>query len=205
MKNVFDLYPEEYDNWFSKHTFAYLTELLALKKAVGISKRGIEIGIGTGRFAQMLEIPYGIDTAFQMLKIAKVRGCNVALADARKLPFKNDEFGYALLMVTLSFVRNPKGVIREAKRILAEDGKLIIGIIDKNSKLGRLYRKKESVFYESARFFSADRVIRFLRENKFHSIKTLQTLFDDPAKMQGIEKVKKEYGKGSFVVIAGIK
>lgn len=203
--NVFDLHYNEYDNWFIRNQSVYLTELLALKKIITKPQRGLEIGIGTGRYAQMLGIPYGIDISFPMLKIARERECIVACADANKLPFKKDEFEYSLLMVTLCFVKSPKKVIKEAKRILVKDGKLVIGIIDKNSKLGRLYQKKDSVFYKSARFFSTREVMQLFKKNGFRKIITYQTLFNEPDKINEIGKIKKGYGKGGFVVIAGIK
>jgi ubiquinone/menaquinone biosynthesis C-methylase UbiE len=97
-KNIFDLHYQEYDAWFDENHYVYLSELLALKRVIPNSKKGIEIGIGTGRFAQMLEIPFGIDISFPMLKIARERGCSVALADAARLPFKTNQFDFALLM-----------------------------------------------------------------------------------------------------------
>jgi len=204
-KNIFDLHYQEYDAWFDENHYVYLSELLALKRVIPNSKKGIEIGIGTGRFAQMLEIPFGIDISFPMLKIARERGCSVALADAARLPFKTNQFDFALLMVTLCFVKNPKSVIREAKRIIKENGKIIIGIIDKNTKLGRLYEKKDSIFYKSARFFSTKEVVQILKRNGFYNIEIFQTLFKEPDKIKKIDKIKKGFGEGGFVVITGIK
>jgi len=144
MNNIFDLYTEEYDNWFDKNYHAYLTELLALKREIPNGKKGVEIGIGTGRFAQMLNIHCGIDLSKKMLKIAKDRGCKVALADAKDLPFRTNEFDCALLMVTLCFVDNSKKVVKETKRIITKSGKIIIGIIDRNSRLGKYYQQKKA-------------------------------------------------------------
>jgi len=204
-KNIFDLHYREYDDWYVKNHYVYSSELLALKRVIPDSKNGIEIGIGTGRFARMLEVPFGIDISLPMLKIAKKRGCCVTLADAAKLPFKSNQFDFALLMVTLCFVKNPKSVIKEAKRILGKNGKLIIGIIDKNSKLGKLYRRKDSIFYKVARFFSPKEVVQILKKNGFYNIEIFQTLFKEPDKIKKIDKIKKGFGEGGFVVIAGIK
>lgn len=204
-KGIFDLYAQEYDNWFEKHRHAFLTEVLALKKEIPYGKKGIDIGVGSGRFAQMLDIRYGVDVSYQLTKIAKNRGCEVAVADALNLPMRANEFDYALLMVTLCFVKNPTKVINEAKRILAKRGKLIIGIIDRNSNLGTSYRKKNSVFYKSAQFYTTEEVLRLLRRNGFHNLKTQQTIFKNPEMMHMIDTIKKGYGKGGFVVISGMK
>jgi ubiquinone/menaquinone biosynthesis C-methylase UbiE len=203
VKNIFDRYADNYDTWFENNRHAYLTEVLALKKEIP-NGTGIEIGVGSGRFASMLAIPYGIDISFRLTKIASDRGCDVAIADAENLPFRTGEFDYGLLMVTLCFVKNPHAVITEARRVLTEHGKLIIGIIDKNSHLGTLYRKKKSIFYLSAQFYSTQEVIAMLKSAGFHRIKTMQTLFENPEDMHAVDTITNGYGEGGFVVISGV-
>ena len=51
---VYDQFANEYDAWFEKHLNFYQSELLAMKQAVPQHKKGIEIGVGTGRFAEPL-------------------------------------------------------------------------------------------------------------------------------------------------------
>ena len=204
-KSVFDLHTDKYDDWFNTHQHAFLTELLVLKKELTNAKKAIEIGVGTARFAQLLNISFGIDISYPMVKIAKRRGCEVAIADAKDLPLRTGDFDFVLLMVTLCFIKYPKRVIKEAKRILTTHGKLIVGIIDKTSELARSYQKKNSIFYNSARFFSTREVIQLLRNNGFYNIRTTQTLFNDPYKMKKIDVFKSGYGEGGFVVITGTK
>jgi len=55
-ENIFDIYPKEYDNWYEENKFAYLSEIEALKKVIPEKGEGLEIGVGTGRFAQPLRI-----------------------------------------------------------------------------------------------------------------------------------------------------
>lgn len=204
-KNVFDIYAQKYDDWFTKHQHAYLTELLTLKKEIPNSKKGIDIGIGTARFAQVLNIPFGIDISCPMLRIAETRGCYVAAADAEDLPFESNKFDYALLMVTLCFVKSPKRVIQEAQRILKKKGKLIIGMIDEKSHLGRMYRKKNGIFYRSARFYSTEDVRKLLKSNNFAGIKIWQALFNNSEHMDEIADITEGYGKGGFIVMSGTK
>ena len=205
MRSIFDLYAEKYDRWFDENHTAYMTELLALKNEISNGRGAIEIGVGTARFAQMLNIAYGVDLSASMLQIAKERRCCVALADAENLPFRTGEFDHALLMVTLCFVKHPVRVVKEAKRILAKNGKLVVGIIDKKSTLGRLYQETNSVFYNHARFFTAEEVLQLLQAIGFHKIHATQTLFHDPHRMGKIERLKKGHGKGGFVVTTGLK
>ncbi|KPK73283.1 hypothetical protein AMJ87_02300 [candidate division WOR_3 bacterium SM23_60] len=203
--SIFDIYTERYDEWFCEHTHAFLSELRALQREFINGGRGIEIGIGTGRFAQALSIRFGVDISYPMVRIAKNRGCEVAVADAENLPLAQNTFDYALLMVTICFVRNPQKVIREARRIITRNGKLIVGIIDKKSFLGSLYQKRKSPFYGVAHFYSAVEVIDMLRRNRFRNIEVSQTLFQAPEELHTLDEIRAGHGQGGFVVITGVK
>jgi ubiquinone/menaquinone biosynthesis C-methylase UbiE len=54
----------------------------------GCSKRekGLEIGVGTGRFAKILGMEYGIDPSERMLSIAKERGIKTFVGRGRIYP-----------------------------------------------------------------------------------------------------------------------
>jgi hypothetical protein len=47
----FEAHAERYEAWFERHPAAYASELLALRPFVPLSGRGLEIGVGSGRFA----------------------------------------------------------------------------------------------------------------------------------------------------------
>ena len=55
----FETHHERYDAWFKKHEAAYVSELLALRPFVPWEGRGVEIGVGSGRFAA----PLGVQVA----------------------------------------------------------------------------------------------------------------------------------------------
>jgi len=206
--DVFDNYTKEYEEWFEKNKFAYLSEVVALKKVVLEGKgKGLEIGVGTGRFAEPLGVEVGIDPSENMLKIAESRGIKTILGKGEELPFADNEFDFILVAFTICFVDDAKKVIEEAKRVLKNNGRIIIGIIDKNSTLGKIYqnKKSKSKFYRIARFYSTEEVIEMLKKCGFGNIKTCQTLFDLPENLSKIEYPKEGYGEGGFVVIYGSK
>ena len=68
---------KEYDAWYDRHPALYRTELAALQRVVP-SGMGLEIGVGTGRFAAPLGVGFGLDPAIRMLRLAKERGLLVA-------------------------------------------------------------------------------------------------------------------------------
>jgi len=98
---IFDIYSKEYDQWYEENKFAYLSELEALKKVVPKKGKGLEIGVGTGRFAQPLGVTFGIDPSKKMLEIAKKRGIKTSVGKGENLPFTDNEFDYVLIVITI--------------------------------------------------------------------------------------------------------
>ena len=63
MSNIksFEKYSNEYEEWFENNRSLYQDEVKSLKKLVGNTQNGLEIGIGTGRFALPIGIKIGIE------------------------------------------------------------------------------------------------------------------------------------------------
>ena len=57
----FERYTEEYEDWLERNKFAYLSELEAIKSQLPKTGYGLEIGVGSGRFAAPLGIKLGIE------------------------------------------------------------------------------------------------------------------------------------------------
>ncbi|RJO63629.1 MAG: class I SAM-dependent methyltransferase [Candidatus Omnitrophota bacterium] len=203
MKQVFDTYCKQYDVWYDKNKFAYLSTLKVIKKVLPKVGIGLEIGVGTGRYAAPLGIKYGIDPSKRMLAIAKKRGVCVRLGYAEALPFKDLTLDYVAIITTLCFVKDPVRVLVEARRVLKKEGKIIIAFVDKKSFLGKLYQRKKSVFYKQAHFFSPEEVEHMLKKSGFHKLSFYQVLFRPPERVYSIEKEQKGFGKGGFVVVKG--
>jgi ubiquinone/menaquinone biosynthesis C-methylase UbiE len=201
---VFEEAAEKYDQWFDKNRHAYESELLALRRFIPEKGEGLEVGVGTGRFASPLGIRIGVEPAKAMAEIAQRRGIKVYRTNAENLPFDNESFDFILMVTTICFLENPKQALKEAIRVLIPGGHIIIGMIDRDSFLGRLYesRKKESLFYRNAIFYSVKEVLNWLKEIKYTHIQVCQTLFRNPEEMTAIEPVKDGYGEGGFVVIS---
>jgi len=206
--NVFDTYSVKYDNWYEKNKLAYLSELEALKRVVPKEGKGLEIGVGTGRFAKPLGISVGLDPSEKMLQIAKKRGIKTVVGRGEDLPFAGNEFDFVLIAITICFVDNPEKVILESRRVLKDNGKLIIGLVDKDSHLGKYYLKKKEqghIFYKAANFFSAREIIDVFKRYNFKNIVIYQTIFLPLEKIKEIEKPKEGFSEGGFVVICGEK
>ncbi len=205
---VFDKYFKEYDEWYEENKLVYLSEVAVLRKVIPKGKKGLEIGVGTGRFAEPLGIEYGIDPSEKMLSIAKRRGVKTFVGRGERLPFSDKKFDYVALIITLCFVENPDEVIKEAKRVLRDNGKIIIGIIDKTSFLGKFYQKKKKEghkIYKYANFFLVKEAVDLLKRHAFKNFVFYQTLFKPLEDIKEVEEPKEGFGEGSFVVISAEK
>ena len=155
----------EYDAWYDRHKEAFLKELELIKRNLP-EGTGLEVGVGTGRFAKNLEnVVVGVDVSSNMLRLAKKRGVEVILADASNLPFKR-VFDFVLFAFTICFVENPLEALREACRVLKPGGKVIACFVPKG-RLAEEYRKKNSPFYRNARFYSVEEISELLKKAGF--------------------------------------
>jgi len=203
--NIFDIYTAEYENWFKENNNFFQSELLALKRVVPTHKKGIEIGIGSGIFAEKLDIKFGIDPSENMLKFARQRNLNVEYGFAENLPYADNNFDFAVFITSICFIKNPTKALQEAYRVTKQNGDLIIAFIDKESSLGQLLteEKHDSKFYRTANFYSVKEIISLIESCNFVVSEIFQTLTG--LKKKKIEKPMKGFGKGSFVVIKGNK
>jgi ubiquinone/menaquinone biosynthesis C-methylase UbiE len=203
----FEEYPRRYEDWFRKNKFAYQSELLAVKALIPGNGEGIEIGVGSGRFAEPLGIKLGIEPSPKMRKIAEKKGIKVIDGVAEKLPFDDKQFKFILMVTTICFLDNIENALKEAYRVLKPRGYLIIGFVDKNSTLGKVYLKHKigNVFYKLANFYSVDEVVSCLRKAGFGNFTFVQTISHNLTNIKEIEPTKEGYGQGSFVVIRATK
>lgn len=203
----FEEHAGEYEDWFTEHRLAYESELQAVKQQLPQSGVGIEIGVGSGRFAAPLGIKLGLEPSPQMSKIAQRRGIQVVGGVAEAMPFGNSTFDFALMVTTICFVDDPEASLKEAHRILKPNGCLIIGFVDRNSAIGSLYeqRKENNVFYRMATFYSPANVISLLGKTAFKDLRFAQTIFKSLSEIDATEPAKPGYGQGSFIVVRATK
>jgi SAM-dependent methyltransferase len=200
----FEKHCEKYEKWFERHRYAYLSELEAVKHLIPEGE-GIEIGVGSGRFAEPLGIKLGVEPSSRMADIARKRGIEVVEGIAEDLPFDNESFDFVLMVTTICFLDDVEKAFKEAHRVLKHGGSIIIGFIDKESPLGMEYlkHKEENVFYREATFYSLNEVISFLKG--FRVASALQTIFKPLNKIDSVEPVVEGYGEGSFIAIKAVK
>jgi SAM-dependent methyltransferase len=198
MKNrqAFDDYVELYDRWYDEHPRIYQSEVSALEHFVPWYGTGLEIGVGTARFAAPLHIEYGIDPSPEMARIAAGREISAVIGCGECIPFCDGTFDFVLMATVICFIQDLKKAIGESARVLKTQGTLVLAFIDRDSPLGLEYRcdAETSVFFRHAQFHTIDEVRALLTEANFGQQEVIQTVFE-------------EYGlkPSGFVVIRGIK
>ena len=204
---TFEKHAERYDLWFERHPHAFRAELEAVRPLVPSGATGLEVGVGTGRFALPLGITNGLEPAAAMARRAAERGIRVVRGAAENLPYRNETFDFVLLVTTICFVDDAARTFRESRRVLRPGGAVIVGFVDRESAIGKRYleTKDESVFYRDARFFSVEEITDLLRENGFGRFRFRQTLFRRLNEIDGPEPTKEGVGEGSFVVVAAAR
>ncbi|MDO8282452.1 MAG: methyltransferase domain-containing protein [Thermodesulfovibrionia bacterium] len=209
---AFDKHAGDYDKWFDSAEGKVLFELEAASARLlmkGLEHPFLEIGVGTGRFAEALGIEYGIDPSKEVLKIAEMRGIKAETASGDKLPFKDESFGGVFILFTLCFVENPEKVISEAKRVLKKNGGLIAGIINKESLWGQLYARKKAEghsIYKYAKFYSVNEVKEMIEKAGLRVDSYSSTLCQPPSVKPGKEVANNRLVKDAgFVCIRADK
>ena len=199
----FEKFSAEYDEWFVRNRDVYQAEVDAIKDLIPPGKIGLEVGIGTGRFALPLGIKIGVEPSKRMTEIAKKRGLQVYQAVAEALPFKEESFDFILMVTTICFVDDLFKSFKEAYRVLKPKSFIVIGFVDRESELGKKYqlKREKSRFYKHATFYSTEEVISALRELKFKIETIRQTVFSKDK----MGMIKDGYREGNFVVIKASK
>jgi len=198
----FDTYSDEYDEWFDRHDDLYRAELGAVRELLPPpGAEGLEVGVGTGRFAALLGIRTGVEPSQRMAGRAAALGIDVHQGTAERLPFGDGSFDFILMVTTVCFLDDVARSFAEARRVLRYGGCIIVGFIDRESELGKRYdeSRETSRFYGDAVFLSAAEVTRLLEEAGFAIAGIRQTLLEGDQSVAILDGC----GKGAFVVIRG--
>ncbi|MDY6910892.1 MAG: class I SAM-dependent methyltransferase [Chloroflexota bacterium] len=188
----FDSLASAYDAWFEEEgKLVFSIEAQAFREVLKLLPRPcLEIGVGSGRFAEALGIDIGLDPSIELLNMARNRGVDSFLSRGEETPFADGVFGTVFLIVTLCFVDSPPEVLGEANRLLQKDGKAILGLVLQKSPWGQFYQLKKVEghrFYKFATFYNYQEIEALLEQSDFVIEKVLSTLFQRPGEVEHME------------------
>jgi len=171
-----------YDAWYQTPLGAVAHALernavLALADAKP-GERAVDIGCGTGIYAlelarQGLRV-IGVDPSIEMIAIAREKLREAGLVgfwvcgSAEALPFRSASADLALAVTSLCFVPHPDQAVAEMRRVIAPDGRVVLGELNRWSSWALVRRLKGLVtdtIYNRAHFWSRTGLTRLLRRN----------------------------------------
>lgn len=202
--NPFDSDVADYEEWFLVNDHVYVSELKALEEVLPTSERGVEIGVGTGLFASKLGISHGVDPSEAMAAEARKKGLDVVAGVAEDLPFEDGSFDLALMVTVDCFLDDVPLAFSEIKRILTEEGHLVIAFLDRATPLGQVYEanKHKHSSYKDAHFHTSDDICTLLKDAGFAILDKRQTIFSLDNVFQAS---KPDHGEGLFAVLKAKK
>ena len=206
---VFDEHVSDYEKWYETYNEVYQSELLAVREQLQKlpeNIRGIEVGLGTGRFASQLGIKEGVEPSREMASRAINRGIEVIEGFAAQLPYGDLQFDF-VLFVTICHIDYFKEALKEANRVLKHKGTVLIGFLDKDQPIAKHYIEKRhrSTFFAKAEFYTVKRIQAMLKEAGFKDFEFNQTLWGNLDEIKRIQLPKAGYGEASFVVVKATK
>jgi ubiquinone/menaquinone biosynthesis C-methylase UbiE len=206
---VFNAVAGFYDDWYDHPQGKQVFE--AEKKAVNhmIPSRGlgIEIGAGTGVFAESLttedRLILCIDPSAEMLRKAKERDLYCILGVGDFLPLRKALIDFNYMITVLEFLNQPARLFSEVKENSKETHVFSVLFINTESSWGDLYREigvNGDPVFQHARLYSLENVSEMLEEAGYKVSDAKGTLNSDPMN-QEVDTRLIEPSKKSGVII----
>jgi ubiquinone/menaquinone biosynthesis C-methylase UbiE len=134
-------------------------------------ERVLDVGGGTGRAAVELDAAERVvvDAARGMLTRARDRGLDTVQGDARRLPVTDESADAVTVVDALHHLPEQRRVFREAWRVLAPGGVLVVRDFDPDTLLGRGLVLAEDVVGFGSTFTGPDDLARALDDAGFRT------------------------------------
>ena len=144
VKQKFDGYADQYDEWFMKNDKLFTSELRLFLKVLGNieGKRLLSVGCGSGLFESYIDCSKveGIEPSADMGKIAEKRGVNVIkYGTIEDVDLPENTYDIIYFNGSSSYMEDLTPVYEKSLRALAEGGKLILLDVPKESAFGLMY------------------------------------------------------------------
>jgi len=142
MAEIFDEWPEKYDQWFDtpigKVVREFESRLLLAMALPGKGERILDVGCGTGIFtldllAAGLRVT-GLELSLPMLQRAGNKAAgqpfHMVQGDMRRLPFAYSSFDKTISVTAIEFLEDARGGIAELFRVTRPGGLVVVAVLN---------------------------------------------------------------------------
>jgi len=195
--DAFDKAASGYDDWYAteKGRQVFVAEKRLLERMLPRSGVGLEIGAGTGVFAETLTGSRRVvclDLSREMLAKASRRGLPCVLGSADKMPIRDDALGFTYMVTVVEFLKDPVAVFREASRVTARGAPVVALTINADSSWGSLYASiagSGDQIFSHATLYTPAEIDAIGSLAGLHSVKAFGTLTTDPTSPEAGDKI----------------
>ena len=202
-----------YDAWYShpQGRQVFKAELKALESLIPDSGLGIEVGAGTGVFAESLTEENRkiicLDPSGAMLAKAKERKMPAIMGVGEHIPITEGAVGFAYMATTLEFLENPVTALKQVRETTKKDAPLVILFINADSAWGSLYKQigaKGDPVFRYARLRSLSEVHEILVEAGYVIQECVGTLTTGPEELDVGGELKEPGPETGVIVVKAL-
>ena len=231
VKQKFDGYADQYDEWFMKNDKLFTSELRLFLKVLGDieGKRLLSVGCGSGLFESYIDCSNveGIEPSVDMGKIAEKRGVNVIkYGTIEHVDLPENTYDIIYFNGSSSYMEDLTPVYEKSLKALVDGGKLILLDVPKESAFGLMYLLGKSLgtydhpylegtmpelpyplaLASSGVWHSTEEKIEVLKDLGIKEFEFYQTLVKNPLYTnEEPEEVSEGYKSGGYVAIIAKK
>jgi demethylmenaquinone methyltransferase/2-methoxy-6-polyprenyl-1,4-benzoquinol methylase len=174
--NRFNLYAKIYDSFMKWSGFDNQTALVIKYLQPNKNQIILDIAGGTGylasKIASKTKQVVVLDSSKQMLNQAKkkqadFKNIKIKLAKAEKLPFDDNYFDSVVLIDALHHIKKVDRAIKEAKRVLKNNGKIIIFEFEIKGLKGWLFWLFEKIYVDNSKFIKPAQLLKKMQLHNF--------------------------------------
>ncbi len=206
---AFDRVAGYYDDWYrhpqGKQVFD--AEFSALESLIPGMGLGLEVGAGTGAFAESLtdeeRTIICLDPSGAMLAKSVEKKLPTIMGVGEHVPLAESSMDFAYMVTTLEFLEDPVAALRQIREAMKEAATLTIIFINSESAWGSLYRRTGAdgdPVFRHARLRSIREVNEMLVEASYVVSESVGTLTTGPEELD-IGSELKEPGPETGVVL----
>lgn len=216
---LFDLWPETYDRWFTtpigalvrRYEVRLLLDLLEPGRGDIILDAGCGTGVFTDDFLRSGCRIVGIDLSLPMLRRGreKLKGLlfHPAVADMTHLPMRGGSFDKTVSVTALEFAEEGERAVRELFRVTRRGGVVVVATLNRLSPWASRRKARGHAIFDQAIFRSPEELLALAPEAGAVETAIHFKKDDDPEKAPRIEEEgrRKELKTGAFVVARWVK